>query len=121
MDEELHEVMGGCQVCGKRMLTHRSPLHYRTCDECKAKQRREASRRLAARRKAERHAIKQTMGVTHCERCGKPIEDAARLSAPARETWARKYCGNACRQAAFRDRQRASKLRMKPRTRLKVV
>jgi hypothetical protein len=44
--------MDGCKLCGKRMLTNRSPLIHRTCDACKAKQRREAHRKTAARRKA---------------------------------------------------------------------
>jgi hypothetical protein len=79
--------------------------------------------RLAAKRKAERHARKQDAGVPRCQHCGKPIEGAVRFSAPDRESfeqfiaryrtgeraapppWARKFCGNACRQAAFRNHQ----------------
>ena len=38
----MREVMDGCKVCGKRMLTNRSPLIRRTCDACKAEQRRES-------------------------------------------------------------------------------
>jgi hypothetical protein len=104
---EKREVMGGCKVCGKRMLTNRSPLIHRTCDRCKTEQRRENSRKLAERRKAERHAAKQGMGIPRCEHCSKPIEGAMRLNmGPYRSQWARKYCGNACRQAAFRENSR---------------
>lgn len=103
----MEEVFGGCQVCGKRMLTDGNPLTYRTCDECKTKRRREYSRQTSARLKAERHAFKEDMGVPRCEHCGKPIKGAKRLawdrpSDPPQ--WARKFCGNTCRQAAFRAR-----------------
>jgi hypothetical protein len=107
------QVMWGCKVCGKRMLTDGNPLTYRTCDACKAKQRHDSIRRLAAERKARRHADKAEMGVPRCEHCGEPIENAARLTAPHRQPWdkpyvepewSRKYCGNRCRQAAFRAR-----------------
>ena len=33
----MREVKDGCKLCGKRMLTDRSPLIRRTCDACKAK------------------------------------------------------------------------------------
>jgi hypothetical protein len=117
----LTDVIGGCKVCGKRMQVEgASPLLYRTCDDCKAKQQREQNRRLAAKRKAERHARKQEAGVPLCQHCGKPIEGAVRFSTrdssqflavcdgevvvarAAPPPWARKYCGNSCRQAAFR-------------------
>ena len=124
MRDPLVDVMWGCKVCGRRMRTHGSPLVYRTCDKCKANQRRAQSRKLAAQRKAERHARKQAAGVPRCQHCGKPIEGAVRFSAPDRESfeqwrvryrrgearapppWARKFCGNTCRQAAFRKRQK---------------
>ena len=93
----MQEVMGGCKVCGKRMLTDRSVLIHRTCDACKRKQRREANRKTTERRKAERWASKAALGVRRCEQCGDPIEDVVRLS--------RKFCGNTCRQAAFRERR----------------
>ena len=93
----MQEVMGGCKVCGKRMLTDRSILIHRTCDACKVKQRRENNRKTTERRKAERRAIKAAMGVPRCEQCGDPIEGIVWLS--------RKFCGNTCRQAAFRERR----------------
>ena len=92
----MHEVMYGCKVCGKRVLTNRSPLIRRTCDACKAEQQRESNRKLAERRKATRRAAKMAMGVPRCEQCGDRIEGGIRLP--------RKFCSNACRQAAFRDR-----------------
>jgi hypothetical protein len=102
---EMHEVIGGCKICGKRVLTDRSPLVHRTCDACKAEHRRENTRRSNARRKAERHAAKAAMEPPRCEQCGKVIEGANRLI-PHRNRlqWARKFCGNTCRQAAFRAR-----------------
>jgi len=98
----LREVMDGCKICGKRMLTNRSPLIHRTCAACKVEQRREAHCRTAARRKAARHAAKAAMPVPRCQQCGKAIGGAARLADLRR--WGRKFCGNACRQAAFRAR-----------------
>jgi hypothetical protein len=59
---KMHEVIGGCKICGKQMLTDRSPLMHRTCDACKAEQRREHNRRIDARRKAKRHAAKAKNG-----------------------------------------------------------
>ena len=47
---EMREVIGGCKVYGKQMLTDRSPLRHRTCDACKAERRRENHRRTDARR-----------------------------------------------------------------------
>jgi hypothetical protein len=112
----MREVMWGCKVCGKRMLTDGNPLTYRTCDACKAKQRHDSIRRLAAKRKAERHADKAEMDGPRCANCGEPIEGAARLTVPHKQNWwvkgyvepqwARKFCGNACRQAAFRAKAR---------------
>jgi hypothetical protein len=105
----MREVMDGCKVCGKRMLTDRSPFIRRTCDACKAARRRAHNRKLGVKRKATRLAIKQAMAAPRCQRCGKPIEGAMRVvrskdrSAPPR--WVRKFCADACRQAAFRAAQ----------------
>lgn len=95
--EELEEVFGGCKVCGNRMLTYLYPLVKRTCEACKLEQRQTHHRKKAARRKAERHAAKANMPMPHCWHCGKVIEDAVRLDE-------RRYCGNRCRQADFRER-----------------
>lgn len=109
----MREVIGGCKLCGKRMLTNASPRLRQTCASCKGKQRGEQRRRLAARRKAERHEFKEDMKPPRCQQCGGIIEDAKRLTVPVRPRWsrryvepqwARKYCGNTCRQAAFRAR-----------------
>jgi hypothetical protein len=101
-------VMGGCKVCGKRMLTHRSPLIHRTCDACKVKQRQADNRKLAARRKAARHAAKQKLPAPRCQQCRQLIKGAVRLrdSDSYYPQWARRYCGNTCRQAAFREQAR---------------
>jgi hypothetical protein len=98
----MHEVMGGCKICGGRMLTNGSPQVHRTCDACKVEQRREYNRKNDERRKAKRHAAKATMAPPRCEQCGKVIEGATRLIAP--KQWARKFCGDTCRHAAFRAR-----------------
>src|ERR1700754_653356 len=98
----MQKVLVGCKLCGKRMLTHLSPLFKRTCETCKAEQHREASRKLAARRKAQRHAAKAALKPPRCQHCGKLIRDANRLERNG--TWARKFCGNTCRQAGFPDR-----------------
>ena len=98
----MHEVLGGCKMCGKRMLTNRSPLIHRTCEACKAECQRQSNRRLTARRKAERHAAKAAMQVPRCQQCGKAIKGANRLEWNGQ--WARKFCGNTCRQAAFQAR-----------------
>ena len=99
----MHEVIGGCKVCGKQMLTNRSPVRHRTCDACKVEPRRESNRRTNARRKAERHAAKAKMAPPRCEQCGEIIEGANRLILHLnRLQWARRFCGNTCRQAAFR-------------------
>ena len=100
----MREVMDGCKVCGKPMLTNSSPLIHRTCAACKAEQRRESNRRLAARRKAERHAAKEPMGVPRCQQCGKPIEGANHWNT---KQWARRFCGSTCRQAASRAGRRS--------------
>ena len=102
----MRKVLNGCKVCGKRMLTAGSPLIHRTCDACKAKQRRTDNSRLAAKRKAKRHAAKVELNVPRCQQCGEMIEDAARLEPRSWRPpqWARKFCGNRCRQAAFRAR-----------------
>ena len=108
---KLREVVDGCKVCGKRILTDGSILIHRTCDDCKAEQRREHNRRTAERRKAERHAAKSAMKVPRCDQCGVPIEQPMRLRFDPRfdrrynrPQWARKFCSNRCRQAAFRER-----------------
>jgi hypothetical protein len=72
----MREVMGGCKVCGRRMLTDGSPLIRRTCDACKVIQQREHNRRRSARRTAKRHAAKAAMAPPRCEQCGKVIEGA---------------------------------------------
>lgn len=112
----MREVIDGCKVCGKRMLTDGSPLVRRTCDACKARQQREQRRRLAAKRKAERHEFKAELETPRCQQCGKLIEGVVRLTVPysrwrtrgrarlAEPQWARKYCDSTCRQAAFRAR-----------------
>ena len=64
----MHNVAGGCKICGKRMLTV-SSRRRRTCDACKAKQQRASSRKLAAQRLAKRHAAKQVMKAPRCETC----------------------------------------------------
>ena len=100
----MRKVMNGCKVCGKRMLTDGSPLIHRTCDDCKLDRSREANRKTAARRKAERHAAKAKLDVPDCEQCGKAIEGAVRIDGShGRPRWARKFCNN-CQQAAFRAR-----------------
>jgi len=100
----MREVLDGCKICGKRMLTDRSPLIHRTCDACKAEQRRAHNSKMAARRKAERHAAKQAMEAPRCQHCGKPIKGAERVRKEryGRAQWVRKFCSNACRQATFR-------------------
>jgi hypothetical protein len=101
----MREVLDGCKICGRPMLTDGSPLVHRTCDACKASQRRKSNRKVAAHRKAERHAAKEEMGAPQCQQCGKTIEGGARLILHQhRPQWVRKFCGDACRQAAFRAR-----------------
>jgi hypothetical protein len=97
----MREVIDGCKICGRRMLTDGSPLIRRTCDACKAQQSREITRKVTARRSAERRAARERLPPPRCEQCGKVIEGAVRL---VRGQWSRKFCGNTCRQAAFRDR-----------------
>ncbi len=99
----------GRVVTGKRMLTNWYPLVHVTCDACKLAQRQAHNRRLAAKRKAERHAAKADMPAPRCEQCDKVIEDAMRFDFAGR--WARRFCGNACRQADFR----ATPTRTQPR------
>lgn len=84
-----------CKVCGKRM--------QRTCDACKVQQRREQRSKMAEKRKAKRHAAKAALGVPRCALCRQQIKGAVRLNG---DRFARKFCSNACRQAAFRDRSR---------------
>jgi len=98
----MREVKDGCKLCGKRMRTYGSILVRRTCDACKAKQVREASRRTEVRRKAQRHAAKAKIQQPHCQHCGKAITDAFRLDGHG--GWTRKFCDDSCRQAAFRQR-----------------
>lgn len=99
---ELEEVSGGCKVCGKRMLTDRYPLVHRTCDACKLAQRQARNSKRAALRKAERHAAKAALKPPRCQQCGKVIKGAVRLDGFG--DWARQFCDNKCRQAAFRER-----------------
>jgi RNA polymerase-binding transcription factor DksA len=61
--------------------------------------------RTAARRKFERHAAKAAIPLPTCEQCGEAIPAARRLASPT--SWARRFCGNTCRQAAWRDRHGA--------------
>ena len=98
---EMHEVMGGCKICGKPVPTIG---RRQTCDACKAIQKRERNRRTDARLKAARRAVKAKMAPPRCEQCGKPIEGANLLATRAGPQWARKFCGNTCRKAAFRAR-----------------
>jgi len=100
---KLREVIDGCKLCGRRMLTPDSPLIRRTCAACKAEQRRAHNAKVSARRKAARHAIKAKLGKPRCEQCGKPIKHAVRLGLTrSGPRWTRKFCDGACRQAAFR-------------------
>ena len=99
---KLEEVSGGCKVCGKRMMTDRYPLVKRTCDACKLAQRQAYNRNKAELRKAERHAAKVGEPAPRCQHCGKVIKGAVRFEYPGH--WARRFCGNKCRQAAFRER-----------------
>jgi hypothetical protein len=96
MEGKMREVIGGCRICSKPMPTNDSPSMRRTCDACKAEQRRKHDLRIAARRKAKRHAVKAAMGVPRCEQCGEVLAEPVRLD--------RRFCGNTCRQAAFRAR-----------------
>ncbi len=99
---ELEEVFGGCKVSGRRMMTDRYPLVHRTCDACKLAQRQAHNRKRAALRKAERHALKVGEPAPRCQHCGEVITGAVRFEYPGQ--WARRFCGNRCRQAAFRAR-----------------
>jgi hypothetical protein len=62
----------------------------------------EHHRRLAARRKTERHAAKAMVPRPRCRQCDAVIADVQRLASPG--AWARIYCSGACRQEAWRDR-----------------
>jgi len=101
-DAAMQKVLGGCKLCGKPMQTNRSPLIHRTCDACKDEQLRESNRRLAARRKAKRHATKAALKPPRCQQCGEAIEGAHMLTPNGQ--WVRKFCGTRCRQAAFQAR-----------------
>ena len=59
-------------------------------------------RKLAAKRKTQRHAVKAMVPPPRCRQCDAIITDARRLVSGGR--WTRLYCSNACRQAAWRDR-----------------
>ena len=96
MEREMREVIGGCRICRKPMLTNGSPSMRRTCDACKAEQRRMLNRKITVRRKAERHAARLALGVPRCEQCGEVLAEPVRLDP--------RFCGNTCRQAAFRAR-----------------
>ena len=82
----LHQVLDGCKVCGKRMLTRGSTLIHRTCDACKAEQRRGRNRRAAACRKAERHAVARHAGAAlrPVRRADQAAPAAAQPSEPPR-------------------------------------
>ena len=58
---EMYEVLGSCKICDRRMMVNGGPLVHRTCDACKAEQRRKYNRKNDARRKAKRHAAKAKM------------------------------------------------------------
>ena len=62
----------------------------------------EHHRRLAAKRKRERHAAKSRIPQPRCRQCDEVITDARQLASP--NTWVRRFCSNACRQAAYRAR-----------------
>jgi hypothetical protein len=99
----VEEVIGGCMFCGAIVLTDRYPLRPKACDACKAAHRAANNRKGAERRKAARHALKRAQDPPQCLHCGKLIKGAVRFAAGSDDAlWARKYCGNACRQAAFR-------------------
>jgi hypothetical protein len=44
----VQHVYVGCKICGRQMLTTGSPRMHRTCDACKAIQKRERNRRTDA-------------------------------------------------------------------------
>jgi len=54
----MHEVLGGCKICGRRMLTNGNPLVHRTCDACKAEQRRKPQERCVPQGQASRRQSK---------------------------------------------------------------
>ena len=62
----------------------------------------EHRRRLAARRKAERHAAKAMVPRPRCRQCDAVIGESRQLASSGQ--WTRRYCSNACRQEAWRDR-----------------
>jgi hypothetical protein len=62
----------------------------------------EHHRRLSAKRKAERHAVKATVPRPRCRQCDAVIEYPRQLASS--KTWTRQFCSNACRQEAWRDR-----------------
>jgi hypothetical protein len=116
-------------VCGKSMLMplmHQFRLRPVVCDDCKAVRKAANIRKATQRRKAERAARRQEAGVPECLHCGKPIEGAARFAERDQRRLvvyadgtigftpppplARKYCGNTCRQAAFRRARREARI-----------
>jgi hypothetical protein len=54
--------------------------------------------------KGPSHRAHPRLYPPRCEQCGKPIEGANLLATRAGPQWARKFCGNTCRKAAFRAR-----------------
>jgi len=102
-----YEVLGGCKRCGAVIMTTGSTLIRRICDECRRKNRVRANQNLAARRKQVRQRDKQVaaQAVLLCASCERPITEAERI----KRTWdgpklVRRYCSDACRQRAYRDR-----------------
>ena len=99
----MHEVYGGCKICGKPMLTDRSPLVRRTCDACKAIQKRERDRRVDApqgrtRRRQSENAPTAMRAVRQAHRGSQSPRHECRAA------MGEKFCGNSCRKAAFRAR-----------------
>jgi hypothetical protein len=62
----------------------------------------EHHRRCAAKRKAERVAARAELALPICQQCGEVIMVAVRTSPGG---WVRRYCSDACRQAAWRTRR----------------
>jgi hypothetical protein len=90
----LQRVMDGCKRCGAEMWTEDSPLIRRTCEDCKRSLRQAQNSKLAAHRKAARHAA---LIARKCANAG------CRNKVKGR----RQYCSNACRQEAWRGRNEA--------------
>jgi hypothetical protein len=113
-DAAMQKVLVSCKLCGKRMLSHLSPLFKRTCDACKAERHREENRKLAARRKAQRHAAKAALKPPRCQRCGKFIRDANRLNpmGNGRASSAATHAGSRLSKRATADSTMLSRIRI---------